>query len=382
MQILPGVDGQTLAALITAFAGLVTTVMAVTKYLSRRDKQIAARNVFRTVVDSLSSEAEVQRLGAAILLRRFFDPETELGQGRTPYAREAIDVIAAILRDVETGNFQKLLADGLRYAPSLQQADLQRTNLQKAYLGSKGNDRPNLRGADFYRADLSGASLKGALAAAAVFYQARLHKTILKNADLRRANFFEADLLGASFAGAYLYGANFTEARNLPPGLSKHIGSDGTYTDEGRFEPAVEPTAPDRLRIFLSKPGTLSVTQRQLVDELGTLLAQEDVDISTVEREDYPGFGAVSEVRRVMTGCSGAVILGFRELEIRDAVWRLGTEEARDLEGIALPTAWNHVEAGMAAMAGLPILVLAEQGVVGGLFELEDVEHIVMNLDL
>ena len=43
--------------------------------------------------------------------------------------------------------------------------------------------------ADCYRADLSGASLKGAHATQAVFYQARLQNTVLTAADLSKANF-------------------------------------------------------------------------------------------------------------------------------------------------------------------------------------------------
>src|SRR3989304_4332407 len=171
-------DPKDVASLITALVAVVGSVLAVTKYLSRRDKQIAAQQAFRAVVESLSSPIEHQRLGAAILLRRFFDPRTELGEGGTPYAREAVDVIAALLREPETGNFQKLLADGFLYASSLESVDLQRTNLQNAYLGSKSNSAaPNLRREDFYRADLSGASLKGANAENAGFYQARLHNT-------------------------------------------------------------------------------------------------------------------------------------------------------------------------------------------------------------
>src|SRR5262245_4946215 len=166
--------------ILTAVASLLGIVFGFLKYLSRRDKQIAVQQTFRTVVESLSSKVEGQRLGGAILLRRFFDPASELGvDGGTPYAKEAVNVIAALLRETETGNFQKLLADGLLYAPSLEEVDLQKTNLQNAYLGQKGeHPAPNLGRADFFRADLSAASLKGAKAVKAVFYQARLHNTI------------------------------------------------------------------------------------------------------------------------------------------------------------------------------------------------------------
>jgi uncharacterized protein YjbI with pentapeptide repeats len=71
--------------------------------------------------------------------------------------------------------------------------------------------------ADFYRADLSGASLKGAVCRATVFYQSRLNGTVLRGADLRGANFFEADLHGALFDDAVLGEANFSQARHTPP---------------------------------------------------------------------------------------------------------------------------------------------------------------------
>ena len=67
--------------------------------------------------------------------------KTEQGGKGTPYAGEALNVITATLRNVETGSFQKLLADGLAYAPTLKGADLQKTNLQGAYLGAR-DERP------------------------------------------------------------------------------------------------------------------------------------------------------------------------------------------------------------------------------------------------
>ncbi len=372
--------------IVTVIAGLGTligAVLTVLKYLSRRDKQLAAQTAFRTVVDSLSSSVEGQRLGGAILLRRFFDPSTELGDGKLPYAREAVDVIVALLRETGPGNFQKLLADGLLYAPTLAGADLQRTNLQSAYLGRKdGGQAPNLQRADFYRADLSAASLKEADAARAVFYQARLHNTIFKNADLSGAVFYGADLLGAEFKGARLTGASFDHARNVPPLLARSIDAAGLYQGPTVFEVSTRSRVQSRPQVFLSKPGTLSVPQQEFVREVKAVLDAEQIDVATVDRGDYPNVGAVSEVRRVLSGCSGTLVLGFRQLEVHQGVWRAGTEDARDIEHEALPTTWNHVEAGMAAMAGLPTLFLVERGVIAGVFALGDIGHVITDVDL
>jgi uncharacterized protein YjbI with pentapeptide repeats len=77
----------------------------------------------------------------------------------------------AILREQPPGNFQKLLADALTQAPKelLAGADIQKANLQNAWLG-----QIDLPKADFYRADLSDASFKEATAEGVKFYEARL----------------------------------------------------------------------------------------------------------------------------------------------------------------------------------------------------------------
>ncbi len=377
-----GMDIKGIASLITALVAVVGSVLTVTKYLSRRDKQLVTQQAFREVVNSLSSAIESQRLGGAILLRRFFDPKTELGEGGTPYAREAVNVIAALLRETETGNFQKLLADGLLYAPSLDSVDLQRTNLQNAYLGAKRKGvATDLKHADFFRADLSAASLKGANAENAVFYQTRLHNTIFKNTNLIGASFFEADLLGANFNGAKLLNAKFIGARNIPNVLIAHITEDGSYSGPESLPYETQSESVERPKVFISKPGTLTVLQQELVQQVTGILAKENIDATTVSRADYPSVGAISEVRRVLIGCSGALIIGFRQLEVIKGTWRSGTEEAASVEDVALPTTWNHVEAGMAAMVGLPMLFLVERGVIGGLFELGDVGHSVTIID-
>src|SRR5262249_31383187 len=118
---------------------------------------------------------------------------------------------------------QKLLADGLSYAPSLAYADLQRCNLQNAYLGARGDRIVNLGGADFFEADLSYASLRGARARQAVFYGATLQGTVFDGADLTAADFRDADLKGVRFGSAILADARFEGAQNVPPEISAQL---------------------------------------------------------------------------------------------------------------------------------------------------------------
>lgn len=174
---------------------------------------------FGETVAALASQDEIRRLAAAILLRRFFDRHTEQGDAGAPYQQEAIRVIAALLRTTETGEFQKILADGLAYAPSLRDADLQRCNLSGAYLGDRLG-RIDLSGADLYRADLTGASLRGAIARGTIFYRAHVANAVFDDADLSDADLRDVDMAGARFDGAVLDGAQFDGAKSLPPEIT------------------------------------------------------------------------------------------------------------------------------------------------------------------
>jgi hypothetical protein len=153
-----------------------------------------------------------------VLLRRFFDRHTEQGAIGRPYVNEAIEVMAGMLREDQPAQVQKVLADGLRYARDLQDADLQNCNLNNAYLGRKAGD---LKSVDLSRADLYGAkcdraSFKSVVARETVFLQAELRKAVFTDSDCRGADFRWAKLEGSRFDGAQITGARFEGAEGLP----------------------------------------------------------------------------------------------------------------------------------------------------------------------
>jgi hypothetical protein len=246
-------DLQGWVALVGALSAAGLGLSKYFDFRSRRERAAAAGQAFVTTVDALASGDEPKRLAGAILLRRFFDRSTEQGEKDTPYASEAVGVIAALLRGTETGTLQKILADGLAYAPSLVYADLQRCNLQKAYLGKRPDRCPDLSRADFFEADLSGASLKGARACETVFFRATMRSTVLRDTALMGADFREADLQGARFDGANLDGANFAGA-NL-----EDARFDGASVNGAGFDGATKVPA-DLLRVLANDHSVASVS--------------------------------------------------------------------------------------------------------------------------
>lgn len=357
---------------IVALLGAVLGVLRYFNYRTKRDRKAAVGLVFETVVEALASENEIKQLAAAIRLRRFFDPHSEVGQAGTPYSADALGVITGILRKQPTGNLQKLLADGLTYAPTLIRADLQRTNLQGAYLG-----RTDVSRADFYRADLSVGSLKDAIAQKTVFYQAKLVDTVLTRADLRGANFFEADLTRAKFGGAKLVGATFVGSRSIPPQIDRCLKGDdrifiaSPYNPDGRMPPD-KPVRSTPVQIFVSRPSTLTPSQQAVCGLVEGMLETVGAEVVAFERSDYPPAGVLTDLHRVMVNCRGVIVLGFRQLEISIGRWRPGTPEERPVYGAAEATSWNQLEAGIAAALGLPMFVVRDSGVTGGIFDIED----------
>jgi uncharacterized protein YjbI with pentapeptide repeats len=370
---------------MTALGGLGGAVLGIFKYFnyrSHKDRMDAVGTRFTSVVDALGSKDEVKRRAAAIMLRRFFDPSTEFGVAGTPYANEAVNVIAAILREERSGSFQKLLADGLWFARSLRHADLQKTNLQNAFLGARGNLPVDLSGADFFRADLSDASLKGAIAAGAIFYQARLAHTVFNGADLSGANFFEADLQGARFKNARLEGADFSGARNLPKEIADHLDVQGRWVAEpAPADRAARQQGGRPVRIFLSRPALMRAQGMNQVELLKHELAKlGPIEFIELPRHEYPSFGALAEVRNLISGCAGVVVLGLGELEIADATWRAGTAEEERLQAAQWPSPWIQIEAGVGIGLDLPVLLVAAPSINTGIFAADADGHVVFRL--
>ena len=77
----------------------------------------------------------------------------------------------------------------------------------------------------------------------------------------------------------------------------------------------------------------------------------------------YAAAGAVAEVRRVMSGCAGVVVVAVPDFLVRDGAWRPATPQARQMSGEGLTTPWTNLELGIATGLGLPVLLAIADGV-------------------
>jgi uncharacterized protein YjbI with pentapeptide repeats len=420
----------------TALAGLLAALLGIFKYFnyrSNRDQKAAVGEAFGAVVSGLSGTDSVERLASALLLRRFFSGSSEYAKPGMPYADDAIGVIAATLRDEPTGNVQKVLADGLAFVETaeagrsswllrrrsspiqgLRYRDLQRANFRNVYLSLEGpaGHRPNARpspataqqssggrrrhqspaetetarprldlsGSDFFRSDLSYASLRNDVCVGTVFYECVAVRTVFRDSDLTKANlsgadvrhadFRNADLTEADFTGAKVSGANFDraivsgtifkDATGLPAEFAARMGSDQRVSVPVGTEIVAESTNGDSggVRVFLSVASVTVASQRPVIDLVAGVLRDEGFEVVRTSRDDYRHDRHLERVRQAMATCSGVIIIGLPQLLVEDGTWRQGTNDERVLKHEHLHTPWNDIETGLGIGLGLPVLAI------------------------
>ena len=287
---------------------------------SKSSRRRILKEEFDAAIRQLSSESETNRLAAAILIRRFFTAE------RGCYRNETIYVLSSLLRVVPTGVFQKTLADGLAYGHDLSKADLQKTNLQDAYIGSKEQVTTDMRETDLFQADLSNALIERIDGRKAVFYQSNLQHARIKYSDLSEANFSMADLNHIGLREVKLGNACFAGCTNLPREIARHLDAEGRYT---RPEPVTVHAAAGKHRIFFSMPGKLRIEDSLMIRSVRDHLQQEGYEVCFYERGEYRMFGQLGNIRTLVQQCDGMIVFGLKQLHIEKATFRPATTNAR-----------------------------------------------------
>lgn len=122
-----------------------------------------------------------------------------------------------------------------------------------------------------------------------------------------------------------------------------------------------------QVRVFLGVPAVLTATQQTCAEQWLGWLDDHAVEVIRLQRASYsehPCLALVSLLSRV----DGTLLLGFRQLDARAAIWRPSSPE--EVDGAGWWTSpWLQLEAGIALATGHPLLVASENGVEEGVFQ-------------
>lgn len=132
-----------------------------------------------------------------------------------------------------------------------------------------------------------------------------------------------------------------------------------------------------QIPIFVSCGTDLSPDQQLIYEHILKKLEELNLVAHTLGRSDYPMKSTLQEVYVLGRHCSGAIILGFEQLYADRVVRKRGTRFEATVRDMSLPTPWNHLEAGIMFTLKIPILMLREESISGGIFDAGTVDGFV-----
>ena len=137
------------------------------------------------------------------------------------------------------------------------------------------------------------------------------------------------------------------------------------------------------IRVFVSRPTTLTVGQARFVRALERVLSEAGLELRTVGVTDFGNRAPLHKVREVMSRCEGALVLGLTQFHVETGTRKAGTRHAERVTDIRLATTWNQLEAGIAYERHLPLFVIRETTVAPeGIFDAQVGDHFVHHADV
>ena len=129
--------------------------------------------------------------------------------------------------------------------------------------------------------------------------------------------------------------------------------------------------------VFASVPSKLSVRQKLSKSLVSSRLMAGGLEPRTVGGSDPAMLNPLHEVRTLARHCAGGIILGYSQITATVAEtlqWKDGEDteqepEPRIINSYIAATPWNQLETGILFGLGLPLFVLKEEGVNGGIFD-------------
>jgi hypothetical protein len=119
--------------------------------------------------------------------------------------------------------------------------------------------------------------------------------------------------------------------------------------------------------IFISRPTEIATKYETSYKAFDRFLVSKKIKRRRLGESDYSNKAPLKAVIDLMRQCKGAIILGYPQHEVTYSLTK-GRKKVNK-HSILLPTPWNQIEGTLAYKQKLPVLVVAQNGVEGGLFD-------------
>jgi hypothetical protein len=134
--------------------------------------------------------------------------------------------------------------------------------------------------------------------------------------------------------------------------------------------------------VFVSRPTATTDFQSKFCNDLENALRIRGLRIRSLGTTDYSNKAPLLGVRQLLNNCEGVIVLGLKQVFVKDCVEKDGTNKKKEGRKFFLPTAWNHLEGGIAFALNLPLLIIVEEGVEGGIFDQGVTDRFIHHINL
>jgi hypothetical protein len=123
-------------------------------------------------------------------------------------------------------------------------------------------------------------------------------------------------------------------------------------------------------KVYISIGSAATPTQKRAADTIFRSLQTAGLSPRQMERNEWTAEQPLRGIKRVIEQCHGVVVIAFSRYQFPSGTERQKDGGEKPLTDVRITTVWNQIEAAMGYTRGLPLLVVAELGLLAdGLLE-------------
>lgn len=123
-------------------------------------------------------------------------------------------------------------------------------------------------------------------------------------------------------------------------------------------------------KVYISIGSAASPAQTQAAETIFRSLETAGLSPRQMEKNEWTAEQPLRGIKRVIEQCDGVVVIAFWRYQFPSGTERQKGGDEKQLVDVRITTVWNQIEAAMGYVRGLPLLVIAEQGLLeDGLLE-------------
>ena len=134
------------------------------------------------------------------------------------------------------------------------------------------------------------------------------------------------------------------------------------------------------INIFISRPSIISTKYESSYISFEDFLKTKGIILRRLGSSDYSRKAPLVAVMEIIEDCKGAIILGYPQYEVHTEFKKADNVQSKSC--FLNPTPWNQIEAVLAYKKKIPVLIVAQNGIDGGIFDYGVTGEFVLKTDL